>query len=81
MMELSAGLRCQQKSAVLLLKAGEEIPAEAPVPSLLPACFSQTTSFSQPRLPCLAATPQLPLIRTSRLASHSSMLTGQIIES
>lgn len=76
-MELSAGLACQQKSAGLHMKPSEEISAAAPVPSLLPACLSRTTSFSQPRLPCLvAASPQLPLAR-SRLASHSAMLKGQ----
>lgn len=78
-MELSAGLTCQQKSVGSRVKPGEEITAAAPVPSLLPACLSQTTSFGQPRLPCLAAaSPQLPLTRTSRLASHSSMLKGQM---
>lgn len=78
-MELSAGLTCQQKSVGSRVKPGEEITAAAPMPSLLPACLSQTTSFGQPRLPCLAAaSPQLPLTRTSRLASHSSMLKGQM---
>lgn len=77
MMELSAGLTCSQKSAGSHMKPCEEITAVAPMPSLLPACLSQTTSPSQPRLPCLAATsPQLPLTHTSRVASHAKRTTG-----
>lgn len=42
MMGLSAGLTCQQKSAVSQVKPAKEITALVPVPSLLPGCFSQT---------------------------------------
>lgn len=42
MMALSAGLTCQQKSAVSQMKPAKEIAAAVRVPSLLPGCFSQT---------------------------------------
>lgn len=69
-MELSLGLTCQQKSAGSHVKLGKENAAATPVPSLLPACLSQT-AFSQLRLPCLSATaPQLPLTRLGQPATH-----------
>lgn len=77
-MELSSGLTCQQKSAgshVKLgeenVKLGEENTAAALVPSLFPACLSQTSAFSQLRLPFLTATAlQLPLTHLDQAATH-----------
>lgn len=80
MMELSAGLTCQQKSAGLQMKHGKEITAAAPVPSLLLAASPrEETSFSYLRLPCLSApSPQLPLTHTSRTASRPLALKGHV---
>lgn len=70
-MELSSGLTCQQKSAGSPVKLGRENAAVAPVPSLLPACLSQTAAFSQPRLPGLSATaPRFPLTHLGQPATR-----------
>lgn len=70
-MELSSGLTCQQRSAGSHMKLGEENAAAAPVPSLLPACLSQTAAFSQLRLPGLSATaPLSPLTHLDQPATH-----------